>query len=612
MTEQERKEIYAQSELMRQQQAMNDSGFYAPEEYNRGRNSGGGVMSFGQDFGSPYVSEGLESAKMDVPDYSAIELGEGDIYEGLKDLETVEGLTDEYYQNVDKLKYLANTAASQGWNVTQLNFRDPNKRAISEAYRNLLSTTKGMGNMLKGGYEALKSRKSTDIMDRGATTVLPDGTRIGSVSNKNMIVDSKVLDPTIDDVNQKARTYYRSGDKNTANKMLEAQRQEFRDKANELRDTRPELASLYDQAVGRVGLADQNLDAAKLAWDKKKYGLEKAPKYKAVGEIADKVAMIEQTLKAGDGKISSNILSGLKVDDKGTKVKNVTLSKDGKYVLNVVRTYKDKKTGQIMQKDDEMVFPAEDTFVQTLIDAKYGDNAYLDAWNIYKNKLDLIDDQGNFSENAYNLGKKLNKEDAARGYEEVGKEFEGQVSLAEATEKDPDWLLNSVTSDGDARVIAIKSLENPDLYSSKEFSAEARGMTENELAHKVTTGEGLGNGLDQYGSIYVVPAQGFFLDDGNVHLMGVPKGGGDPVPIYGEENGNLDEDGTSKDAVIRFLTNSGAREASSSFKNYVQQFNNREGRRLSKIKTTKFDSTTGEPVAIQPTSTNKKPIWGKK
>ena len=129
--EQARKDIYAQGELMRQQALMNQGDFYEPTKYEAGVNRGGGIFSFGQDFGSPYRTDSLEDLKQTVPSFSPVEFGDAETLTPLEGIQQVGTVTQQYYDNLNKLNMLGKTAASQGWNITEANVGDPNKRELS-------------------------------------------------------------------------------------------------------------------------------------------------------------------------------------------------------------------------------------------------------------------------------------------------------------------------------------------------------------------------------------------------------------------------------------------------------------------------------------------------
>lgn len=117
----------------------------------------------------------------------------------LEDLEVVQGYTDVYYENVNKLNDMANKAAKMGFDVTKPDAFNPDQLALHRAYNDLKTGTLELGWQLKHGREDVKIGLNKGMLFEGH-----QGATVGSrdYTNPNM------LDKDLVEANKMMKTYF--------------------------------------------------------------------------------------------------------------------------------------------------------------------------------------------------------------------------------------------------------------------------------------------------------------------------------------------------------------------------------------------------------------------
>lgn len=121
---------------------------------NYGTGAGGNAYIMGVDYGANVTPPDVLNEKMRY----GVQPGENPMYQEEKNLENVDNLTPQYYDNVSQLHKLSSFAARNGFNITSPDPMDKNQMVFYKQYKDLLGQTKYMASQLNEGYRAQEMR----------------------------------------------------------------------------------------------------------------------------------------------------------------------------------------------------------------------------------------------------------------------------------------------------------------------------------------------------------------------------------------------------------------------------------------------------------------------
>lgn len=569
--EQARKDIYAQGELMRQQALMNQGDFYEPTNYEAGVNRGGGIFSFGQDFGSPYRTDSLEDLKQTVPSFSPVEFGDAETLTPLEGIQQVDTLTQQYYDNLDKLNMLGKTAASQGWNITEANVGDPNKREMSNYYQTLKAQTLDLGNALKQGavYEKQGREKGFELENEGVATNL-GGESIGHITTAGDVVDMTQYDKMVDEVNSTlAKEFSRSADYKAANDMLNEKRAFLEGEIARFPEgtERGRRARIAYESLGR---AAKNLGEEELAFKKKKWNTERKDKSAMAKGVANDLItaydLRKYTEPNKDGLMSQDVRhQQLYIDGKGhiTKVFYNNQTGERTYAYEPY-TYNDKgkiiegKYGEEINENDALP-PAHNLF-NLQIGHRYGKNAIkmvesmaiLDEMEAAEKGHGIFTDDGEFHQyykgdnpTASNvIGRQLQQKEA--DVLAAITALRGRIKEGEGTQ----WGIDNPIGDSDVRNQVIDDYLNGQ-NNGYSVSTLGNGFKDFAMAYQLDLPKDNAKG---YTNMFLVPSTAG--GEGNdFHVIGINQDGTKELVNIG--SGELKEDGYSTEEFKKYFSSNG-------------------------------------------------------
>lgn len=281
----------------------------------------------------------------------------------LEDLEVVQGYTDVYYENVNKLNDMANKAAKMGFDVTKPDAFNPDQLALHRAYNDLKTGTLELGWQLKHGREDVKTG-----LDKGMLFEGHQGATVGARDYTN----PKMLDQDVIQINKMMKTYEdRQGlkvaqgyyDEVVADWERRAAEAEANGDAEEANTFRKKILAINKPTLDLNKEKDRALRAEKLKADKAKLKFQnrgRGQKIKNFLDLRDRVFDIQS-------KGDLSLFSGREGIEIITTRDGRFLETDGKadtppiplndadaimdFILRTSAVDKDKKTGEGMFGD---------------------------------------------------------------------------------------------------------------------------------------------------------------------------------------------------------------------------------------------------------------------